>query len=60
MKKIVNFIKEAREELVKVNWPTKKQTVNYTLIVLGISFFVAVFLGGLDWLFGEILKNFIV
>jgi len=60
MKKLINFIKEAKAELLKVNWPTKKQTINYTLIILGISLAVAIFLGGLDYLFSEILKKYII
>ncbi|HBR79935.1 MAG TPA: preprotein translocase subunit SecE [Candidatus Moranbacteria bacterium] len=60
MKKILNFIIEAKAELLKVNWPTKKQTLNYTLIIIGVSVVISLFLGSLDYLFGGILKNFIV
>ncbi|MCX6765537.1 MAG: preprotein translocase subunit SecE [Candidatus Moranbacteria bacterium] len=60
MNKVVTFIKEARIELKKVNWPSKKQTINYTLIVIGISLAVAAFLGGLDYVFGYLLKVFII
>jgi preprotein translocase subunit SecE len=60
MNKITQFLREAKEELFKVNWPTKKQTVNYTLIVIGISIAVAVFLGGWDYFFGQILKTYIL
>lgn len=35
----------------KVTWPTKKETYNYTLLVIGISIAVALFLGLLDYLF---------
>jgi len=58
--KIKNFLKEARAELMKVNWPTKQQTINYTLAVVGISIAVALFLGGLDWFFEYLLKTFIL
>jgi len=57
--KIVNFVKEARVELKKVNWPTKQQTINYTLIVIGLSIAVALFLGGLDFVFSSVLKKLI-
>lgn len=60
MKTIYNFILDAKAELMKVNWPTKKQTINYTLIIIGVSLVVAFFLGGLDYLFGLILKKFII
>lgn len=60
MQKITQFIKEAKTELMKVNWPTKQQTINYTLIVIGISLAMAFFLGGLDFIFEYILKTFII
>lgn len=60
MKKIFDFIVEAKAELMKVNWPTKKQTLNYTLIIIGVSLVISLFLGSLDYLFGGILKNFII
>lgn len=60
MNKIIQFIKEARAELMKVNWPTRKQTMNYTFLVIGVSAAVAIFLGGLDYVFGQILKTYII
>lgn len=60
MNKIVQFFGEARAELGKVNWPTKKQTINYTLTVIGISLALSIFLGGLDFIFEYILKTFII
>lgn len=59
MKKILKFISESKAELMKVNWPTKKQTMNYTIIIIGVSVAVALFLGGLDYIFSGILKKFI-
>lgn len=59
MSKIVIFFKEARIEMLKVNWPTKKQTVNYTLLVIIVSLAVAAFLGSLDYVFGQVLRGFI-
>ncbi|HAR99531.1 MAG TPA: preprotein translocase subunit SecE [Candidatus Moranbacteria bacterium] len=58
--KIIQFFLEAKAEMLKVNWPTKKQTVNYTLLVVAVSLVVAGFLGGLDWIFSYILKTFII
>lgn len=57
MDKIVSFLKEAKSELERVNWPSKQQTINYTLIVIGISIATAAFLGGLDWIFEGLLKK---
>lgn len=57
---IVQFFKEAKAELLKVNWPTKPQIINYTLMVIALSVTLAIFLGSLDYGFGYILKTFIV
>jgi preprotein translocase subunit SecE len=58
--KITTFLQEAKVELEKVNWPTKKQTIKYTVIVVGISIVLALFLGGLDYLFEFLLKKIIL
>ncbi|OGI15726.1 MAG: preprotein translocase subunit SecE [Candidatus Moranbacteria bacterium RBG_19FT_COMBO_42_6] len=60
MDKLIQFLKEAKAELLKVNWPSKDQTINYTLIVIGISIAVAIFLGGLDYFFEYLLKTFVI
>lgn len=49
MNKAVEFLKDVRVELSKVNWPTKDQTIQYTLVVIGVSVFLAVFLGAIDY-----------
>lgn len=51
MNKLTNYVKESVAEMKKVTWPTKKETYNYTLLVIGISLGVAIFLGILDYLF---------
>ena len=40
----------------KVTWPTKKETKNYTLLVIGVSLAIAAFLGVLDYIFSLALK----
>jgi len=53
MSKITNYFKDSVAELKKVTWPTKKETYNYTLLVIGISIGVAIFLGLLDYIFTQ-------
>jgi len=55
--KIITFFKEVRLEMKKVNWPTRKETIKYTLIIIGVSIAVAVFLGGLDFVFTAVLNK---
>ena len=38
-------------ELKKVTWPTKNQTVNYSLLVIGLSVGMAVLFSVLDYFF---------
>ena len=58
--KAIQFFQEAKAEMLKVNWPTKKQTLNYTGLVVIVSIVVAAFLGGLDSTFGYILQTYII
>lgn len=57
--KIVSFLKEVRLEMKKVNWPTREETIKYTLIVIGVSVATAIFLGGLDFVFTTLLNKFV-
>lgn len=45
---LVSYLRESREELKKVVWPRWKETRNNTMLVIGISLFVAAFLGLID------------
>lgn len=45
---IINYFKASLTEMKQVTWPTKKETYNYTLLVIGISLALMVFLGLLD------------
>lgn len=59
MNRFIQFLREVRVELAKVSWPTREQLVTYTLTVLGLSLFLAVFLGAVDSLFVFVLNKFI-
>lgn len=58
--KLTNYIRESRDELKKVVWPSRKETTKYTLLVIGISVGVAAFLGaadfGLTYVLGLVIK----
>lgn len=60
MSRIVEFIKESKMELKKVTWPTREETIRYTMTVIVISVAVALFLGGLDYLFQFTLNKFVL
>jgi len=49
MAKPIQFIKEAKNELSKVVWTSRQETIRITLGVIGISLFVAIILGAADY-----------
>ena len=59
-KKGINFLKEVRAELKRVNWLTRKETIKYTFIVISVIFVLAVFLGSLDFFFAWILGKLVI
>lgn len=55
--KPILYIKESREELKKVSWPTRQTTVRYTLIVVGACLVIGFVIGGLDFIFTKGLET---
>jgi len=46
----IEFLKEARTELEKVTWPTRKEAVRLTTVVISVSVLVGVFIGVADFI----------
>jgi len=47
---LAQYVKDSKNELKKVTWPTKKEVKQHTILVIGISLGVAAFLGIVDYL----------
>ena len=56
---VTDYLRDVRGELRHVSWPSRKQTINYTIIVLIISIVTGLFLGFLDFVFSTVLKHFV-
>ena len=55
--KLFNSIKESYDELVyKVSWPTQKQLVNSSVLVLIASIIIAVFIWVVDKIFNLLME----
>ena len=54
-----NYFKDVRGEMRHVSWPTRNQTIIYTVVVIGVSLGVAVYLGLLDYAFAAVIKKII-
>ena len=57
MAKLITFLRDVKIELARVSWPTRKQTIQYTLAVIVMSLAVAAFLGAWDSIFGFVLNR---
>ncbi len=53
--RVKQFIADARQELRKVTWPTKQQTMTSTWVVLAVTVVISVFLGLVDLAFSKII-----
>ena len=60
MRALLTFLTEAKVELSRVNWPTQKEVIRYTLLVVVISLSVAAFLGALDFLFSFLVEKYLL
>jgi preprotein translocase subunit SecE len=48
---ILNFLRDVKGEMKHMNWPTKKVTMTYTILVVVVSIFVAAYVGVFDHFF---------
>jgi len=59
LKKAVDFLKEVDAERKKVTWPTRKETISSTYLVVVMVFIISLYLGlvdyGLAWLVKKVL-----
>jgi preprotein translocase subunit SecE len=51
----VQFLKEVRQELSKVDWPTRRELVSYTIVVLVTITVLTTYVFGLDSVFTRLV-----
>ncbi len=56
---MLQYIKDVRAEMRHVSWPTRTQTIMYTIVVIAISVGAAVYLGLWDFIFVEGIRAII-
>ena len=59
MEHFTNYLKDTFAELSHVSWPTQKQAIIYTALVIGLSAFVGLYTGLFDAIFARGLNWFI-
>lgn len=55
----INYLKDTLAELKHVSWPTNKQSVVYTALVIAISVIIAAYIGVFDFVFSRGLDWFL-
>jgi preprotein translocase subunit SecE len=60
MSRIINYIKDTRGEMAHVSWPTRRQAVMFTIIVIVVSVITSLFLGFFDHIFSLIMQKFVL
>lgn len=53
------FLKETRDELNKVTWPTQQEVVRLTVVVVLVSLLVGVFIGSVDFVLTKLTEDLI-
>ena len=51
----IQFLREVRGELRKVAWPSRSETINYSIVVLFTIVILGAIIYGLDWLFSTFI-----
>jgi preprotein translocase SecE subunit len=58
----MSYLQETKQEMKNVKWPNRKHVINYTVVTILLSFFIAYLLGAMDFGFsqamGKLLGSF--
>lgn len=49
------FFVDVNSELRKVSWPSRQETINSTVVVIGLIFILAIFLGIVDGVLAKVI-----
>lgn len=55
----ITYIKQSYLELNKVQWPSRSETIRYTVIVAIVSIIVGVYVAGLDAIFATLAEAYL-
>lgn len=59
MKQFIKYVKSTTVELKQVSWPSQRQAIMYTALVVGISAVVALYVGAFDYVFSQFINSLI-
>ena len=53
---ILTYFKATRAEVKKVSWPSRREALRLTGVVLAVTVFMALLLGTLDYVFAQLIS----
>lgn len=56
MQKVMQFLNDSKVELKRVTWPSRKQTMASTFVVIIIVFVMAIYFGMIDFGLAKLIK----
>lgn len=56
MQKITTFFESVKVELEKVTWPTRKETIATTTVVVTIVLLISIYLGACDIVLSKLMR----
>lgn len=56
---LLNYVRESREEMRKITWPSKQDTFKYSIVVIALCLILAFFFAGLDYVLSFAIQKLI-
>ncbi|MDZ7374819.1 MAG: preprotein translocase subunit SecE [candidate division KSB1 bacterium] len=56
IRRLIKFLREVRQEMERVSWPTKDEVKESTIVVLLFSLFFALFIFVVDQILTEVVR----
>lgn len=60
LERFIRYIREVRTELARVDWPSRRELIASTMIVVVVLLVVALYLGFWDYIFTVIVKRWLI
>jgi len=57
--RLIKYLRDTKGEMKHVSWPTRKQALIYTGLVVVVSIIIAIYLGIFDFVFARIIESLI-
>lgn len=56
---LIQYLRDTKGEMKHVSWPTRRQSLVYTALVVVVSIAISLYLGFFDLIFAKLLEFFV-